>query len=277
MGLAASQLWVPVSGAMLSIMAARLFVGTSGFAYPEWKGPFYPERLSPRKMLPFYAERFDSVEINYSFRRRPSQLALENWREATPEGFVFALKAHQRITHWLRLADAGEAVTGFLDEARLLGDRLGPILFQCPATLPYDGELLARFLDGLPPGFRYAFEFRHPSWVEARSLLASCGVAWCVAETDDQPAPDSPDPEPFVYLRLRKRRYLKRDLEAWADRLAVVLAGGRDAFVFFKHEDKGAGPKFAQRLLAAMRRRGMVSPPPPRGERSPGRPPSRGR
>src|SRR5437762_14037610 len=122
---------------MLSIMAGRLHVGTSGFAYQEWKGPFYPKALPQRRMLAYYAERFDSVEINYSFRRRPSELALAAWREATPEGFVFALKAHQRITHWLRLASAEEAVGAFLDEALGLGDRLGPILFQCPPTLQY--------------------------------------------------------------------------------------------------------------------------------------------
>jgi uncharacterized protein YecE (DUF72 family) len=214
------------------------------------------------------------VEINYSFRRRPSELALATWRDATPEGFVFALKAHQRITHWLRLAGAAEAVSNFLDEATVLGDRLGPILFQCPPNLPYDRELLEAFVETLPPGHPYAFEFRHPSWSEAKPLLASRSLAWCVAQTDQQPAPDSLDPGPFVYLRLRKRRYPKRELEAWADRLDPVLAGGRDAFVFFKHEDAGAGPKFAQRLVAAMRRRGTVSLPPPRGGRPRGRPPA---
>src|SRR6266542_6610316 len=113
-------------------MAGRLYVGTSGFAYGEWKGPFYPDGLRNRDMLSFYASRFGSVEVNHTFRRYPSERTLARWREATPDGFLITLKAHQRITHWLRLADADEAVANFLDRAKTLGSRLGTILFQCP-------------------------------------------------------------------------------------------------------------------------------------------------
>jgi len=127
-------------------MAGTLYLGTSGFAYDEWKGPFYPPTLRQKEMLPFYAERFPSVEINYTFRQQPAEKTLVTWRDATPETFRFVLKAHQRITHWLRLKDADEAVSAFLERARTLGDRLGPILFQCPPNLPYDRTLIESVL-----------------------------------------------------------------------------------------------------------------------------------
>jgi uncharacterized protein YecE (DUF72 family) len=229
-----------------------LYLGTSGFGYTEWKGPFYPEKLKQKDMLPFYAEHFRTVEINYTFRHQASEKTLTTWREATPDGFLFSLKAHQRITHWLRLADADEAVSAFLERARLLGDRLGPILFQCPPNLPYDRGLIENFVGFLPPTNRYAFEFRHPSWIEARDLLASQGAAWCVAETDEAPVPAG-DPlphRPFVYLRLRKTAYLDDELRSWAERVGTVLEEGSDVFCYFKHEDKGAGPILAQRMAA---------------------------
>jgi uncharacterized protein YecE (DUF72 family) len=232
-------------------MAGRLYVGTSGFAYAEWKGPFYPEGLRDRDMLSFYATRFGSVEVNYTFRRDPSDQTLARWREATPPGFLITMKAHQRITHWLRLAEADDAVSAFLDRARPLGDRLGVILFQCPPTLVYDRSLIESFVAHLPPTVRCAFEFRHPSWIEARALLASRGAAWCVAETDQQPFTEERlDPGPFVYLRLRKEDYSEEELAGWARRIEPVLAAGSDVFCYFKHEDKAAGPMFAERLLA---------------------------
>ena len=160
----------------------ELYLGTSGFAYDEWKGPFYPPTLKAREMLPFYASRFRSVEVNYTFRQQPAETTLVAWREATPEGFLFTLKAHQRITHWMRLAGADEAVSTMLDRFALLRERLGPILFQCPPNLSFDRSLIERFLGFLPPTYRYAFEFRHPSWDEARDLLRAQGAAWCTSE-----------------------------------------------------------------------------------------------
>ena len=224
-----------------------LYLGTSGFAYDEWKGPFYPETLKSREMLHYYADRFRSVEINYTFRRQPSEKTLGTWREQTPEGFSFAMKAHQRITHTLRLRDADESVSVFLDRARLLGDRLGPILFQCPPSLRFDRSLIESFVSYLPPTSRYAMEFRHPSWEEAKPILAANGVAWCTAETDASSGGD-PVFEPFGYLRLRKEHYADEDIAGWAGRLKPALDAGQDVFVFFKHEDKGAGPIFAERL-----------------------------
>lgn len=231
-------------------MTGRLYVGTSGFAFDEWKGTFYPEGTKSKEMLPYYAGRFSTVEINYTFRRHPSESTLATWREQTPDGFVFVLKAHQQITHRLRLADAGEAVEFFLNRAKGLGDRLGPILFQCPPTLRFDPVLIEGFLAVLPTaGFRYAFEFRHASWAEARPRIEAAGAAWCVAETDEGEAPEGPlTGGDLAYLRLRRSDYSDRDLAAWAERVRAATESGADVFCFLKHEDEGLGPKFAMRL-----------------------------
>ena len=228
-------------------MSGTLYLGTSGFAYKEWKGPFYPETLKDREMLGFFAGRFRSVEINYTFRRQPSETTLESWKQQTPEGFAFALKAHQRITHTLRLRDADESVAFFLDRVKLLGDRLGPILFQCPPSLKFDRGLIEAFAGFLPPTARYAMEFRHPSWEEAKPILAEQGIAWCSAETDESSG-GTPVFEPFGYLRLRKEAYADEEIKTWAERIAPALEEGRDVYAYFKHEDKGAGPIFAERL-----------------------------
>lgn len=235
---------------------AELYLGTSGFAYDEWKGPFYPPTLKAREMLPYYASRFPSVEVNYTFRQQPAETTLVTWRDATPEGFLFTLKAHQRITHWMRLAGADEAVSTMLDRFALLGARLGPVLFQCPPNLPFDRSLIERFLGFLPPTYRYAFEFRHPSWVEARDVLREQGAAWCTAETDEAPFPEAETitSAPFVYLRLRKTAYEDAELEAWSRRIAAALGEGADVFCYFKHEDKGAGPILAERMAALVAR-----------------------
>jgi uncharacterized protein YecE (DUF72 family) len=234
-------------------MAGSVYVGTSGFDYPEWKGSFYPSTLKRREMLPFYAERFRSVEINYTFRREPTADVLRAWRAATREGFLFALKAHQRITHWQRLSAADHAVDRFLALARTLEDRLGPILFQLPPNLTADRDLLRRFLDRLPDDLRVAFEFRHPSWRAAAPLLAERGVAWCLAETDAQPFRDTAlPPGPYVYLRLRRTTYGRADLTAWAERIREASSAGRDVFCYFKHEEAGAGAEFAGALISEL-------------------------
>jgi len=230
-----------------TIVAGALHLGTSGFAYPEWKGVFYPESSKPRDMLPYFASRFSSVEINYTFRRHPSEKTLAAWREQTPDGFRFTLKAHNNITHRHRLLDADEPVKFFLERARVLGDRLGVVLFQCPPSLRFDRERAEAFLDVLPDGGLYAMEFRHPSWEEARGLLLERGVAWCTAETDEQPA-GTDSWEPFGYLRLRKETYEDADLKAWAERVGPALDAGHNVYCYFKHEEKGIGPVHAQRF-----------------------------
>jgi uncharacterized protein YecE (DUF72 family) len=231
-------------------MDGTLYLGTSGFAYQEWKGPFYPEGSKDVDMLPHYAGRFPSVEINYTFRRYPAPKTLAAWAERTPPGFRFALKANQRITHTRRLSDADSDVSDFLDRARTLGERLGPILFQCPPSLRFDRGLIESFLTYLPPTFRYAMEFRHPSWSEARPILEEQGVAWCFAETDDTPE----DAErvlssPFAYLRLRRDEYGDDALKRWADRVGEALADGRDVYAYLKHEEGAAAPRHAERLM----------------------------
>ncbi len=235
-------------------VAGTLHLGTSGFGYEEWKGPFYPPTVTPSQMLPLYAKRFGSVEINYTFRRDPSERTLATWRKATPDGFVFAVKAHQRITHWMRLTETDEALSAFLNRLAALRPKLGPVLFQCPPNLPFDRALIEAFVASLPPTHRYAFEFRHPSWIEAKELLASKGVAWCTAETDEQPfTAERIDATPFAYLRLRKERYRRGELRSWAARIRAVLEDGADVYCYLKHEEKGAGPILANRLSALTR------------------------
>lgn len=234
-------------------MAGRLYVGTSGFAYPEWKGSFYPDDLAQARFLDHYATRFPSVEINYTFRRYPAVATLERWAVKTPEDFRFALKANQRITHTLRLRDADEAVGRFLETAKTLGERLGPILFQCPPTLAYDRGLIEAFLGYLPPTFPAAFEFRHPSWGEAKEVIADQGAAWCDAETDER-ALEAISPGPFAYLRLRKDSYGPGDLETWAERISAALGEGQDVYAFIKHETDAAAPRYAERLAGLVAR-----------------------
>lgn len=228
-------------------MAGRLYIGTSGFAFKEWRGTFYPEGTRDAQLLAHYAGRLTSVEVNYTFRRHPAEATLERWRGQTPEGFRFALKAHQRITHTQRLRDADRAVSAFLDRARVLGDRLGPILFQCPPTLRFDRGLIESFLGYLPP-VPAAFEFRHPSWEEARDILVSQGAAWCDAETDEH-AVEAISPGPFAYLRLRKDGYTDEEMAAWAGRIGAAVAAGRDVYAYVKHEAAEA-PARAERLRA---------------------------
>lgn len=226
-----------------------MFLGTSGFSYDEWVGTFFPENTKRREMLAYYAARFDTVEINYSFRKPPAESTFRSWFEGTPDGFVFALKAPQRITHLLRLRNAEGAVTEFVASARVLGEKLGPILFQCPPNLVRDDDILQALLQGLPRDLRYVFEFRHPSWDEAREGLVARGFGWCVAETDERPRADEAiDDGPFAYLRLRRSDYGEEDLTRWAGKIEAVIGSGRDVYCYLKHEERGLGPAYASRL-----------------------------
>src|SRR6478735_11839559 len=176
-------------GGMMPAMAGTLYLGTSGFGYDEWRhGVFYPEDLPSSRMLSYYATLFRSVEINYTFRKFPSQKVLTSWLQQTPEGFRFTLKANQRITHVRRLREVAGDVRAFMTDAAVLRERLGPVLFQCPPTVEYDESLLAAFADGLPPGVAAVMEFRHASWRAAWTFLAERQIARCVADTDDAAA-----------------------------------------------------------------------------------------
>jgi uncharacterized protein YecE (DUF72 family) len=227
----------------------RFFVGTSGFAYKEWIGPFYPPGTKSTGMLGYYAGQFNSVEVNYTFRRSPTAPMIENWSAATGDGFVFALKANQGITHFARLKDTGERLGRFLEAVAPLGPRLGPILFQCPPNLKYDPEVLDGFLADLAaakPNLRWAMEFRHPSFDsdEVRSKLAAADVALCVADTDGQPARFACTGG-FAYVRLRGTGYDEQTLKGWGSSFRSALEQGVDVYCYLKHEDSAAGPRDA--------------------------------
>ncbi|HEX6896489.1 MAG TPA: DUF72 domain-containing protein [Bryobacteraceae bacterium] len=230
---------------------AHLYAGTSGFAYPSWKPDFYPEKLASKKFLSFYAERLNAVEINYTFRRLPSASTLENWVRDTRAGFVFPLKAHMRITHIQRLkpSEFTEVFFRAIDPLRA-ARRLGPVLFQLAPALKCDEALLGEFLATLPGDVRCAFEFRHPSWLQdgVYRLLEKHGIALCLAESEKLVVPEVITAG-FVYSRLRMPEYSPEDRREIAARVEQILAQGRDAYVFFKHEESPAGALYAEELL----------------------------
>jgi uncharacterized protein YecE (DUF72 family) len=226
------------------------WVGTSGFSYDEWVGTFYPDDLATKDRLSFYASRLPAVEINNTFYRMPKTSVLEGWAAQVPGRFRFVLKASQKITHIKRLkAEAADETAYLLRTAAVLGDRLGPILFQMPPNLKKDLERLEAFLAFLPDGTRAAFEFRHESWKDeaAYALLRGRNLAWCVADVDEEPEPEVPATADWGYLRLRRTAYDDAALTRWADRARA--AGWKESFLFFKHEDEGTGPKLAARFL----------------------------
>jgi uncharacterized protein YecE (DUF72 family) len=230
-------------------MSGHAFVGTSGFNFPDWVGPFYPPGTKPANMLGAYAERLRAVEINYTFRREPSPSTIERWRDTVPDGFRFSLKAHQRITHFQRLGPGSKApLDALLEQVAPLGSKLGVVLFQCPPNLKFDAEAIERFMTWIPDTVRAAFEFRHPSWDEARPLLAERGAAWCVADTDEAPFDGPLDAGSFAYLRLRREQYSIDDLKDWAARMAELTGAGSDVFGFVKHEEGAAGALYAEEL-----------------------------
>jgi uncharacterized protein YecE (DUF72 family) len=230
----------------------RVFAGTSGYSYKEWKDAFYPADLPESKFLDFYAGKFSTVEINNTFYRFPAEKLLQGWRDDTPEGFTFAVKANQKITHFGRLQNVDQLTRDFIERTRVLGAKLGPILFQLPPNLRCDEERLAKFLEVLPRG-RYAFEFRHASWFEEKVLqrLRDVGVALCISEGEELDTPKVAT-GPFLYLRLRKEDYGDAELAAWRAWIAGQLDEGRDAFVYLKHDEKGISPERALRLLQGL-------------------------
>lgn len=227
-----------------------LWVGTSGYAYPEWRGSFYPEKMQTAKMLPYYAERLPTVEINNTFYRMPNAKLLEGWSAQTPEKFKLTLKAPQRITHQKRLRDCAEDVKYFLQVAATLGPKLGAILFQLPPYLRMNLEVLDGFLEMLPAGLCAAFEFRHKSWMEADvfSRLRAKGLALCVADSESFSTPVEITAG-YAYFRLRDEGYQPQDIERWAQVIRERTADSSDVFVYFKHEEAGIGTQFAKQLI----------------------------
>lgn len=228
----------------------RIRAGTSGFSYKEWKGPFYPEKLPANEMLRYYAEQLSTVEINNTFYRMPKTSMLEDWAAKVPDDFVFVLKASRKITHSGRLKGVEDSVDYLWKVARALGPHLGPILFQLPPFLKKDVQRLTDFIAILPAGLRAAFEFRHASWFmdDTYDVLRRGGHALCRADTETTEAPEILSTTDWGYLRLRREDYSDEALGAWKE--AIGAQPWKEAFVFFKHEDEGAAPRLAKRLLS---------------------------
>jgi len=236
-----------------------VWTGTSGYNYPEWKGSFYPADLAAAKMLPYYAARFPTVEINYTFYRMPTEKLVGGWAAQTPSPYRFTLKAPRRITHDSRLKNTGPLVATFCSVASALGDKLGALLFQLPPNLKKDLALFDVFLDELPPKVTAAFEFRHQSWLdeEVFGRLAARNLALCVADSQKMSTPIRITAD-YAYFRLRDEGYTPSDIERWADDIARATEACRDVFIYFKHEEEGKGPEFAQLLIDRLRGNGVI-------------------
>ena len=223
----------------------KLLAGTSGYAFKEWKGAFYPKQLKDDGMLGYYASKFPAVEINNTFYRLPKPNVLSDWAAQVPETFTFALKASQRITHHARLKeDCADTVDFLLKNTATLGSRLGPILFQLPPNLKKDVGRFRGFLGLLPSDRRYVFEFRHESWFddEVFDAMRERDIAMCIAEQDDFKCPVV-STATWGYLRLHRLNYEETALVEWAK--CVSAQSWTDAYVFFKHdetENGGSGP-----------------------------------
>jgi len=226
-----------------------IWIGTSGFQYKEWKGKFYPEKISLPKMLSFYASQFSTTEINYTFKRIPTEKTLENWVSQTPEEFRFALKAPEKITHYQKLAGTEETLHYFWAVAQTLGEKLGPILFQLPPTLKKDLAVLEEFLAILPDDMKATFEFRHESWFsdDVFEALKKHNAALCIADSEKLSTPVEMTSD-FGYFRLRDE-YDKAALQKWAEIILEQRNSLEEIFVYFKHEETGSGPVFAGELL----------------------------
>ncbi len=226
----------------------KIYVGTSGYGYKEWKGKFYPEKISPQEMLGFYSEHFNAVEINNTFYHLPTEGVLVSWAEQVPDDFVFALKAPQVITHIKRLRNVGEETDYLFNTLPILDRKLGPVLFQFSKSFRADYPALKDFFDLIPFNSSCAFEFRSPSWLDDKilELLRQRGCSLCTADTDENPAGEIISTAPWGYLRLRRSDYTEADLSKWVER--ILLQKWERAFVFFKHEEEAIGPETAKRF-----------------------------
>jgi uncharacterized protein YecE (DUF72 family) len=233
----------------------KLHVGTSGYSYKEWKGNFYPEDLPAKEMLSYYSRRLPAVEINNTFYRLPQPGMIENWKEQVPKSFRFSIKASQRITHIKRINNVADETKYLLETAALLEKRLGVVLFQLPPNMKKDTARLSAFLDLLPAATRAAFEFRHETWFddEVFGLLRARDCALVVSDTDEKPLTEIISTASWGYLRLRRTTYGESDLDEWMKR--VQGQSWKDAFVFFKHEDEGVGPKLAAQFIEMAKKR----------------------
>lgn len=228
----------------------NLYAGTSGYSYKEWKGFFYPEKMPNDEMLAFYGTKLPSVEINNTFYRLPRREQLAAWAEQVPANFRFAVKASQKISHMKRLRNAEDETGYLMDAVGEMGKKLGVVFFQLPPNFKQDLERLSAFLDTLPQKIPVAFEFRHATWFEEPvfDLLRKHNVALCLADADDDLEVPLVSTADWGYLRLRRPDYTAAELKEW--RTWVAGQKWKNAFVFFKHEDAGAGPRMATEFLA---------------------------
>jgi uncharacterized protein YecE (DUF72 family) len=231
-----------------------ILVGTSGYNYPEWKGSFYPPDLPAAKMLPYYADRFNTVEINYTFYRMPNTKLVTNWASQVPAHFRFTLKAPRRITHDRRLRDVGDSVRAFCDVAAELGPQLGALLFQLPPNFKKDLAVFDAFLETLPPRVCAAFEFRNESWLdeEVYARLRARNLALCIADSEKRSTPVMTTAD-YAYFRLRDEGYQDADINTWSDTAKELATRCKDVFVYFKHEDEGKGAQFGQQMISHIR------------------------
>jgi len=222
----------------------KIHIGTSGYAYKEWKGIFYPEKISPKEMLHFYGERLNAVEINYTFHHMPTERIITPWAEQVPDDFTFAFKAPQVMTHLKKLRNVSEEAEYFFRTLSVLGGKLGPALFQFPKSFHAEKNrtALEEFLTLIPANVRCAFDFRSPSWLDAgiADLLRERGCSLCLEDTDESPAGEIISTTEWGYLRLRRTSYTEADLAQWLARIRSQR--WERVFVFFKHEEEGGGP-----------------------------------
>ena len=230
-----------------------ILIGTSGYNYPEWKGSFYPADLAAAKMLPYYAARFSTVEINYTFYRMPNEKILANWAAQVPAAFRFTLKAPRRITHDAKLVGCEDLTAAFCRVAETLGPKLGALLFQLPPNQKKDLPKLEAFLDTLPPKAPAAFEFRHPSWFDdtVLAVLKQRNKALCVADSEKLETPLEVTAD-VGYFRLRDEGYGPLDIADWGSKIAALQTRLKDIYVYFKHEAEGKGPAFAHELMKSL-------------------------
>lgn len=230
-----------------------IWIGTSGYNYPEWKGSFYPSDLPASKMLPYYAARFSTVEINYTFYRLPNEKMVAAWAAATPDRFRLTLKAPKRITHDRRLRDVAALVQAFCGAANTLGPKLGVLLFQLGPTFKCDLDLFDAFLADLPPGAPAAFEFRHTSWFDERvyDRLRARNLALCIADSERLTTPIVATAR-YGYFRLRDEGYTSDALARWGQAIQAHQDRWDDTYVYFKHEEAGKGPAFAMELSSIL-------------------------
>jgi uncharacterized protein YecE (DUF72 family) len=237
---------------------AQAHIGLSGYSYKPWQGPgrFYPTSLKQTEFLRYYATRYDTVEMDGIWYRLPSDKSVADWITLTPDHFAFAPKVHRQITHRSRLKpDCYEFVRVLLNRLAPLKEsgRLGPLLIQLPPNLSRDDERLARFLEQLPQGLRWAIEFRHDSWFDPaiETLLQQFNVSWVAADTDERPA-ECRDTADFWYIRLRRSDYAEADLQLWGDRIAEAIGRGKSCYVYCKHEDEGSPWIWADRIISLL-------------------------